>query len=226
MIKSVVYSLILIAFIGCNKSDKIYKHNALAETHNEQLINSARQLNKENVYSQKELNEYVNGVGNLFTYEKSIGAFNYFLKFKPIDYIIMKESSDSIKSDSFLKRKNEINDFDYFTFIITIENFNDEPLRYLLNNSDDYYKRLSYLANEVGKDLKYFNGSDTVDCSIFHFERTFGVSPYLTLNLAFEKSNSLKDRVLFFEDNLFNNGRVIFTMPNEIFVYQPKLIID
>lgn len=226
MYKHFLYLLIILTLFGCSKSDTNLKTSTISDLHNQELFVSARSILKENSYYPDELIKHVNNLDNIYTYQKSIGEFKYYLKFTPLDYIILKEFGDSVSKKDFIERKNEISDFDYFTFVISIQNFKDEPLRFNLTNQEDYYKRLSYLANEIGKDLKYFNGVDTVDCSIFHFERTFGVSQYLTVNLAFEKSNGKMDRVLFFEDHLFNNGRLIFTMPKEIFVYQPKLIIE
>jgi hypothetical protein len=224
MCNKILYLLIAIVFIACDKSNNSIKTNSVNDYSNHTNVNKARQITSEIKFEKPELDQYVDDIENVFTYRKTIEEFSYFIKFKPLDYIISKELDDSISQIAYQKRKNEISDFDYFTLVISIQKFNDEPLRYKLNEPSEYYEKLTYLMNEVGKDLKYFNGNDTVDCSIFHFERTFGVSPYLTLNLAFEKSNSKKDRVLIFDDHLFNNGRIIFTMPNEIFIYQPKLI--
>ena len=67
-------------------------------------------------------------------------------------------------------------------------------------------------------------GNDTLDCTLFHFERAYDIAPLATFLLGFPKVKSKNSqRTFFFQDKVFNKGIIKFTYTSEELSQIPKL---
>lgn len=157
--------------------------------------------------------EYINwleNVDNGLIKSKVIGDVTYRVVYKTRPYIILKKT-DPIEVEK-LNMKEEIekySDMEYFDFQIEHEQ-NWDPLKAELASSEDYYLRLKYYSFDLEKDIVMVEGGDTIPCAFSHFERTYGIVPYINVGLAFPKSELQSDKTIIYNDPVFNAGLVKF----------------
>ena len=101
--------------------------------------------------------------------------------------------------------KNEYNALICYELRISSNKYNDLLKSFTEN---ELTEKLNYLNSKIQLDFKIIQGKDTLPCVMTHFERNYGVAPYLSIQLAFENSISLKkqDYAVLYADHLFNNG--------------------
>ncbi|MGZ4041849.1 MAG: hypothetical protein ACXVO9_01520 [Bacteroidia bacterium] len=156
---------------------------------------------------------------------KEIGDITFSLQFKPAEYVICMEQKTNMLSSKVLSEGlNELDGMDYYDFKIEITSGEGELLKHNSSSVAGYNERVNYFAFEMQKDLKLINGTDTLDCKLFHFERAYDVAPYTVFLMAFPKiRNENKEVVFLYEDKVFKKGIIKFTYSKEELTQIPKL---
>ena len=220
-VKNLFYFVfVIVAIYSCDKPNSKNIFSRIFSTGNIEGSSST--------VSAKELMDYVIKPDNGLIKKKKISEFIYQVKFKPLDYIISKElKGNVIDSAEYIKKYNELSGLQYFDFRIEVEGISTEILKYNLQSISDYEERINYLAFKMQSDFKLVEGSDTLDCLIYHMERAYDVVPYTTVLLGFNtKVNSYYlDKTIIFTDNLFKNGIIKFTFITADLIQIPKLEI-
>src|SRR6185437_11027528 len=155
---------------------------------------------------------------------KELQDITFSLKYKPAEYVAcMEESSGKANTNDVKKNAEDIDGLDYYDFKIQITSGQGELLKYQVASMSDYDSRVNYFAFGMEKDIKMIDGSDTLGCVLFHFERAYDVIPYATFLLAFPKGKSpLAERTFIYEDKVFNKGIIKFTYTTEDLSQIPK----
>lgn len=101
--------------------------------------------------------------------------------------------------------KKEYNKLICYELRISSNKYNDLLKSFTEN---ELTEKLNYLNSKIQLDFKIIHGKDTLPCVMAHFERNYGVAPYLSIQIAFENSISLnnQDYSILYDDHLFNNG--------------------
>lgn len=194
------------------------------------IFNSIKSAFSTNTETQSlNINEYIswcenpeNGLIN----SKQIGNFNYSAFYKPLNYLALKEIN---YTEPFVKSKfesafKEYGNMQYVSFRITDTKGNQELLKSSIRNESEYYARLEYLSFKMQQDFKLIDGKDTLPCTLYHFERVYGLAPYATFVLGFpESKNKDSDKQIVYEDNLFNSGIIYLTFNKDVLSNLPKL---
>lgn len=156
---------------------------------------------------------------------KEIGDITYQLLYKPAEYVAcMEEESTSIQTDTLAKKVEELNGLEYYDFKIEITSGQGELLKYNVSSAEEYNQRVNYFAFQMQNDLKLVDGSDTLDCKLFHFERAYDVAPYAVFLLGFPKGKSANtEKMFFYQDKVFNKGIIKFTYNKNDLKNIPKL---
>lgn len=165
------------------------------------------------------IDDNVNG----FVKSKKLGEITYMSVLKPTDYLLAKKRiSDSNPS----YKKSDFEDLQYFDLRINIENIKTEFIKYNLPSVESYQQRVNYCAFNMQEDIKLIDGSDTLNCVLFHFERAFDVTSYGHFILGFEnkKKKFIEAKTLCFNDKLFNNGIIKFTYAPSFLAKEPILL--
>ncbi len=210
---TIVVVLISVLFIGCSGYEApetlyyapIEKKESVVFNEPEQLI------------------EYIDGKENGFIKTKTINAIEYSAVLKPSAYLLAQkrllEKNENLKASDF-------EDLQYFDIRIAIQNFHSEFIKYNLEDTDEYQRRISYCAFEMQKDIQLIDGKDTLDCVLFHFERAFNVVPYGHFFLGFKPNPGklISAKTIVFNDHLFNQGLIKFTFPPQLLVNEPTLL--
>jgi hypothetical protein len=158
---------------------------------------------------------------------KSVNSINYTLQYNPKELLFARNyvkpenklSYDSLSS-SFSNTKQQ-----YFIFKIGLNGTNSDILNYNLKSNSEYNQRVDYYAFYFPQDIILVQGTDTLRCIDSHFERTYGLTPYITLNLVFPESDATANmgKQIIYDDVIFNNGKIKLSIPEEIIKKIPIL---
>ena len=139
---------------------------------------------------------------------KSVGDYHYTLQHTPIEYILLKEYK-TITPAAFQEEKKNRNGLQYFKLQIATRQGND-LLKRGVADANEYEQRLNYLAYQMQHDIQLVDNGDTLNCLLYHFERTYGLTPHRTVLLGFEASTreTYQDKTLIIDDKITQNGIV------------------
>jgi hypothetical protein len=152
-------------------------------------------------------NEYVSYVqssegGLLATVQQ--GDLVYTAQYEPQDYFLLRRFGDALQDDALYDSLCTASaDLQYYTLRISATN-GAELLKANIQSDEEYYNRIKYYSFDIQKDICLVQGNDTLPCIMTHFERSYELSPFLTISLAFEQSDDLRqDKNLFIHDRVF-----------------------
>lgn len=179
--------------------------------------------------------EYVNYWVNLdtrsdFVKSKKIAEFNYTLKYLPLEFLISndlgKTNPSQVQIDSL---KTSYEGMEYYELKISIDDFKNETIKYQLQDMGQYQNRLSYVSFSMQNDITMVVNQERIaPCKLYHFERTFGLAPYMKVLIGFSKedmSNNITERTIVFNDNLFNKGLIKFNWSSQKLLETPKITV-
>ncbi|MCK5856729.1 MAG: hypothetical protein KAG64_04520 [Bacteroidales bacterium] len=140
---------------------------------------------------------------------KLIGNIKYGVQYTPYQY----HASKSILSDTsiILDIIEENPGLQQFILKFELDELETDILKYNVASHQEYESRISYLAFDFQNRIKLIEGSDSLSCKMYHFERTYGLSTSCTILLGFEsiyddKSAYASDKQIIINDNVFGGG--------------------
>lgn len=175
--------------------------------------------------------KWVENKANGLFIEKDINNYSFRLQFKPVEYIIAREfgPENLYKIDEFEARKNQLDSFCYFNLDISSADKKKSVLSEDLVEQKEYYSRLNYYTSFAQNDIKLCANGDTLSCSLYHFERTYDISPFNTIVLGFKLPCKLKDLnsdlQLIYEDKVLSVGEVKFLISKNKLQNIPQLAL-
>jgi len=157
--------------------------------------------------------------------EKQIGKLNFAVLYKPLDYMILSDI-DSLNAETYLAKKKEYDNLQYYIFSIGLNSNEGDLLKSGLNTSLDYTQLIEYMSFELQHDLKLFDGNIELPCTLMHFERTFGLRPYVNFMVAFERTKNTDnaEKTLVYDDKLYKVGTVKLKIKKEAITSIPQLL--
>jgi hypothetical protein len=180
-------------------------------------------------------NDYVSVIHDKredLTVSQEMGNFTFSSTYTPVYYqaLLAARGSDSI--DGFVKNFINANKHTAF-FIFKIATSGDNQtdlLKKISANNNDYYKNLEYFSFKLQNDFSLVSGTDTVPCSLFHYERGYDAKPNATFVLSFDMDDfkdqqQQEDLVLSYQDKLFGLGRLNFRTPRQTINSLPSLLL-
>ncbi len=158
---------------------------------------------------------------------KVISDIEYTAFYKPTSYIALKEYHENdlytITDTSINKKIKNLGDMEYFNFRIKSLTESTELLKVKLKNESEYYSRIEYFSFNMQNDFILLDGTDTLNCLLYHFERVYGLSNSATMILGFEKRKNKADLKILFNDKVFNSGNIILNIKQSDIDNIPKL---
>ena len=164
--------------------------------------------------------EYVQWIldkNNGLILERVDNEFATTLRYCPSDYMALVSANGKPDfAKEFELRKSDFTGS--YNFILKLANKEaSDLLTYKLKNKDEEFHRIKYFSEEIQHDLYMITDQDTLSCSLCHFERTYNTSPFITLNLNFEKPVKTQQPLkIVWLDNIFSQKFVQFEV-DEIF---------
>lgn len=162
--------------------------------------------------SPEKLVEYIEQPDNGLQVTRTIEDVSYKIQYRPYEYIAALEflKQGQVDLGQILK---EVKGLRYFTFTMGSEEKQDDILKKGIPSMIEYNKRLEYYSYSAQNDFSLIEGKDTLPCVLYHFERSYNLTPDHRISLAFpEKKNSdtPSDLVLSYADKVLGTGRVNF----------------
>ncbi len=144
---------------------------------------------------------------------QKLGELSYYATYLPKDYMVLNElRKEQISKEEFDKVSETYGDMSYYLLEVETED-GQELARHEMVSPGQYEERIKYLSFEMEKDvsLKLKDGTE-VPCVLFHYERTYNVSPKNTFLLGFEVPEAQKNQTvqMVVNDRLFNQGFIKF----------------
>lgn len=144
-----------------------------------------------------------------FVSRKSVGPFGFQLTYLPAELLVMQEHGSEIaESPQWDSLVADRGDFDYYSLRLVSKESNIPILKHPAWNIDDYQERVQYMAFTMQKNIKMLHGSDTAQCALYHFERSYDVTPFSTLMLAFPRTSEASATLLY-DDQVLGLGPVM-----------------
>lgn len=153
---------------------------------------------------------WVNDASNGLYKEKQVQPLTVSAVYKPIPYVIANEKrSNQIDPTEYQQRKEELAGMQYVTLKLGIIGEQKDITNYEVQTDADLQERLSYLSFAMQKDIQLIDGQDTLACALYHFERSYDLTPQRTFVLGFEKKSTLAtDKTLVLNLPYFNTGPI------------------
>jgi hypothetical protein len=164
-------------------------------------------ISKDKLTAEKYL-QWVEQPKNGLRVQKTIEDYEYDAQYKPVEYILLKENRH-LTQDALVKQKKALEALDYFT--LRLSNISSKDfLKGNVSNKYSYQEILNYYAYEMQKDIQLIEGSDTIKCALYHFERNYGLAPFRSFVLGFERISrqSDEDKILIIHNRIANQGIV------------------
>jgi hypothetical protein len=232
--KTSIYSAFCVLLLSCAGADvnRVEVGSPAGEPAEELISMEPREVGVEEYIA-----SVINAEDNSLVREKTIGDFTFDVSYEPWEALIIKDHEKRPSREEMEKELNERSRLLYFTVKMNNTQFTQkELLLFDLPSEADYTERISYYSFKVQQDLKLKIGTEEIPCGMAHFERTFGLSPGLTLSVAFPVSDKTREEILakklketltlVFDEKIFNHGTLQFAFhPNAINAI-PKPIIE
>lgn len=174
----------------------------------------------------QEFNDWFAATENPHTRSQQVGDKTYRLVHLPAQLLALREAGKDA-GDSALKAAETLySELEYFRLEITGTTAKGELLKQDVGNAGEYQRRVSYSAFGMEKDIVLVaDGTDSIPCALFHFERSFDVAPVASFMIAFDRKRvTAADKLTFvFHDDLFRNGLLKFSFTKEELLAVPKL---
>lgn len=148
-------------------------------------------------------------------------------EFKTPEYILLKEKSKETSNlDSIKLLQKEVMEFENLSYfkLKLLSNSSNDFLKSNLQSESEYFSRLQYLQSNIIRDLFLVIKNDTFNCYFCEFERDYGLSGLVTLNLGFNiKNNSLfnSDFTFIFNDSKLGLGLNVFQFKKDNLIAIP-----
>lgn len=126
-------------------------------------------------------------------YVSIIEQDGYFFEatFTPKELLMIREWGEDLTDSLYKCHKHEYDSIRYFSLKIGASDQSSNALKYNINTSNDYYKRLEYFAHKAQLNFYMEHNNQHVQCKIYHFERYYNTSPYDIILLGFPRFSEI-----------------------------------
>ncbi|MCH8903121.1 MAG: hypothetical protein IIA45_04320 [Bacteroidetes bacterium] len=160
-----------------------------------------------------EFAQWVEHENNGLKVYKNIGDYEFTLQYKPVEYIALNQLKHKKLTSKVLDDKiNELNELQYFTFQIALKDKNTSIIDAARGDPEMFEQLVNYFSFGMQNDIQLLEGDKLKDCVLFHFERSYGLTPYNRFVLAFandlnnDNKSSEKDKIFLFNDHVLGVG--------------------
>lgn len=145
------------------------------------LMGCRKSLNPSQYYT---WNNDKKGVLSKWIFDK---YYNFNVTYRPIDFMALSGlNGEQLTNSKFKESKKGFLCCRHFMIKIYAKDTSD-VLKYKIRSEQEYYDRVRYLSSEIGNYLKLVDGNDTLNCTFFHYERTYKMQSFATVMAFFER---------------------------------------
>jgi hypothetical protein len=217
-------ALMFILLTACSDKDK--HHRVLTKEQEAEVTAGNIQSFNEDELTPVDYVAWIRDAKNGLLQEKKMEELVFSAQYKPYAYVTCMEEKKKEIQGAVLKEKiSELEGMQYIDFKIALTDGQGELLKHQVSGPGEYNARINYFAFGMQHDISLVDGTDTIPCSLFHFERAYDVTPYSTFLLGFNKGakKGVYDKTLIFQDKTFHKGTIKLSFRREDLLNTPKL---
>lgn len=148
--------------------------------------------------------------------EKEVGDYLFSLQYQPADYLLLLDQRNGLLPDSEItERRNELAAGQHYALRIRSNKTSGDFLKNNSSDAADFAEKVNYFAFRMQQQIKLVDSGDTLPCNLFHFERSYGLSPGITFLLSFPDNGNNKkpgDKILIYDDEALGLGKIMLTL--------------
>ncbi len=220
MKRPLIHTIIILLILGlsaCQESDE--QDSSVKENSDQSMASRGdkpiQKLNfKTLVVSPSEFISWVKDPENGLVKTRQINDLQFSLTYLPPAFMICNDlKKENISKKELAELALQYEDFEYYLLKIEALESGMELAKYKVSNRKEYEDRIRYYSFNMQNDLiaKLETGEE-VYCELYHFERTYNITPYSSFLIGFPKefiANS-KERTIILEEKVFNKGNIKF----------------
>jgi len=209
--------LLILGFSSCHESDE-HDSTRLGISNESVVSKGDKPMQKFNfktlVVTPSEFVSWVKDPENGLVKTRQINDIQISLTYLPPAFMICNElKKENISKKELVELAIQYEDFEYYLLKIEALESGMELAKYQVSNRKEYEDRIKYYSFNMQNDLivKLETGEE-VPCELYHFERTYNITPYSSFLIGFSKefmANS-KERTIILEEKVFNKGTIKF----------------
>ena len=174
--------------------------------------------------NEKEYIRWIAGHKDDLCITKDIGNFKIKVEYIPVDLKILQDCKGvGLTKEKYDSMRRKLDGMQYYIIRLSLKDKNFDLLQYQLKDESDYALRVKYLSFDIQQDLKLEEEGLSSPCLLSLFERTYGLSPEVTIDAAFANTHKNCSKTFVWEDNMFNNGTINITFDKKLFNRIPNL---
>lgn len=152
--------------------------------------------------------EYVTNPENGLNREKSIGNIRLGIQYKPHMFMILQNNRGDISDEKYEQDMETFSGLEHFTMKLGVADGTRNIVDYGISDMEGMQERLEYLSFGMQNDIRMTVGTDTLPCVLYHFERSYDLTPHRNFVLGFEDRNLEGDRIIIWDSPEFGTGPV------------------
>lgn len=177
---------------------------------------------KQEVLSPLEYVNWIDNPENKLTKQKEIGDFTFHLTHQPHAYMAFRKlRTQQATEQEVLTTCQDYGEMEYYA--LKLESMVQAEPIHLASPDMDYEAKVRYFSSDFQNDIQMINGDDTLNCSLFHYERYYGLTPYDIATFAFDNVDKTKARQIIVRDELFSTGPLKFYFKKSEFKKIPQI---
>lgn len=150
---------------------------------------------------------------------QTVNGIQYTLEYRSPEFVaLLQEQNENITKTELDSVMQDFSDLLQFRLLIEVPGSQQEFLKHNLSADADYEARVKYYAFDMQKDitLKTEQG-DSIPCAMYHFERTYNVSPSCVFLLGFVSVNTNEKMEITIYDKEIGKEKIRFVFdPQEL----------
>jgi hypothetical protein len=161
-------------------------------------------------FEPNEFYAHVNNPDKGFSSVISINEIHYSAQYRPKEFMALTElKGETFSSELLDSVSNTYADGTYFNIKLSSDSKTSPMLKYGIASEQDYYDRIRFFSSEFQRNIKLVNGDDTTYCDFSHFERSYGISPDISILCHFPTNQQKIAGALHLNEPFFSSGETI-----------------
>lgn len=203
-IHSIMVVFTISATFACNK--KVSEEKPVSENQKEPVVFSELEL------SPGEYVQWFKSEENHLRKSESVNELRYTMEYRSPELTALQQlQSENVTRNELDSAIKDMEGLVQFRLEIDVPASGKEFMKHDLKSDADYEPRVKYFAFEMQNDIYILNDSgDTIPCAMYHFERSYGVSPVSVFLLGFSGIDLKKDMEVIVHEKVFANKEIRF----------------
>jgi hypothetical protein len=172
--------------------------------------------------------QYAGQADNGCTVSRTFGEILFTARYEPLAYKVirdLKAIDSTVTEANYNNLANTEKDQVYFIFRMESVGRDASPLKILASGPASAARVMQYTQSRLQGDFHLESGNREIPCALYHLEDDYSMLNYSLISLSFDASriDASADMTLVYNDQLFENGPIKFTIRRDALNAFPHL---